>query len=402
MTGTPLTGAPLETERLVLNFGPSHPATHGTLRVIMELDGEIVVRVTPEIGFLHSGFEKLGEDLDFNQYVTITDRMNYLSPMCNNVAYILAAERLMGIEVPKRAQVIRVLMCELSRIADHLLCVGMQAVDLGAMTVFLYGFRAREDIYDLFEAATGTRLTTSYTRVGGLMRDLPDGFATAVRKVLDTVEEISRDIEKLLNRNRIWHIRTKGIGVITREDAISFGISGPMARASGIDWDLRVKEPYSSYEDFEFDVVIANNGDVFDRYLVRMEEIRQSARICRQALDTMPAGEVNIDADSKFVLPPKDEVYTSIEGLIHHFEMTMPNRGMTPPRGEAYVPTEAPNGELGYYIVSDGNRTPYKVRTRPPSLINYSIFQKIMPGHTLSDTVAILGSFNIIAGELDR
>ena len=392
----------LETDRMILNFGPHHPATHGTLRIIMELEGETVVKATTEIGYLHSGFEKLGEDLDFNQYITITDRMNYLSPLCNNVAYALSAEKLMDLEVSKRTEYIRVLMCELSRIADHLLNVGMLAVDLGAMTAFLYGFRVREDIYDLFEIATGTRLTTSYTLVGGLMRDIPEGFDKAVQKVLEEVEDVANDIETLLNKNRIWHDRTKNIGIISKEDAITYGISGPMARASGIDWDIRVNESYSIYEDFDFDVAIALNGDVFDRYLVRMEEIRQSIKICRQSLDRMPTGNVIIDPDFGFSLPPKDEVYNSIEGLIYHFEVTMPNRGMTPPIGEAYVPTESPNGELGYYIVSDGNRTPYRVRTRPPSLMNYSIFSKLIEGHMLSDAPAILGSINVIAGELDR
>ena len=399
---TRVTEQQLETDRMILNFGPHHPSTHGTLRIIMELEGETVMKAIPEIGYLHSGFEKLGEDLDFNQYITITDRMNYLSPLCNNVAYALAAEKLMELEVSKRTEYIRVLMCELSRIADHLLNVGMLAVDLGAMTAFLYGFRAREDIYDLFEIATGTRLTTSYTLVGGLMRDIPDGYDKAVLKVLDEVDEIANDIETLLTKNGIWHDRTKNIGIISKENAISYGISGPMARASGIDWDIRVNEPYSSYEDFDFDVAIALNGDVFDRYLVRMEEIRQSINICRQSLDKMPTGDVSIDPDFGFSLPPKDEVYNSIEGLIYHFEVTMPNRGMNPPVGEAYVATESPNGELGYYIVSDGNRTPYRVRTRPPSLINYSIFSKLIEGHMLSDAPAILGSINIIAGELDR
>ena len=399
---TRVTEQQLETDRMILNFGPHHPSTHGTLRIIMELEGETVMKAIPEIGYLHSGFEKLGEDLDFNQYITITDRMNYLSPLCNNVAYALAAEKLMDLEVSKRTEYIRILMCELSRIADHLLNVGMLAVDLGAMTAFLYGFKAREDIYDLFEIATGTRLTTSYTLVGGLMRDIPDGYDKAVLKVLDEVDEIANDIETLLNKNRIWQNRTKNIGIISKENAISYGISGPMARASGIDWDIRVNEPYSSYEDFDFDVAIALNGDVFDRYLVRMEEIRQSIKICRQSLDKMPTGNVSIDPDFGFSLPPKDEVYNSIEGLIYHFEVTMPNRGMNPPVGEAYVATESPNGELGYYIVSDGNRTPYRVRTRPPSLINYSIFSKLIEGHMLSDAPAILGSINIIAGELDR
>ena len=399
---TRVTDQPLETDKMVLNFGPHHPATHGTLRIIMELEGETVTKATPEIGYLHSGFEKLGEDLDFNQYITITDRMNYLSPLCNNVAYALAAEKLIGIEVSKRTEYIRVLMCELSRIADHLLNVGMLAVDLGAMTAFLYGFRLREDIYDLFEIATGTRLTTSYTLVGGLMRDIPDGYDKAVLKVLNEVAEVANDIETLLKKNRIWQYRTKNIGIISKDDAISYGISGPMARASGIEWDIRVNEPYSRYDDFDFDVAIALNGDVFDRYLVRMEEVRQSIKICRQSLEKMPAGDVIVDPGLGYSLPPKDEVYNSIEGLIYHFEVTMPNRGMAPPVGEAYVPTESPNGELGFYIVSDGNRTPYRVRTRPPSLMNYSIFSKLIEGHMLSDAPAIIGSINVIAGELDR
>ena len=397
-----ITDKKMETERMVLNFGPQHPSTHGTLRIAMELEGETVMKGTPEIGYLHSGFEKLGEYLDYNQYITITDRMNYLSPLCNNVAYALTAEKLIGLEVSKRTEYIRVLMCELSRIADHILNVGMLAVDLGAMTAFLYGFQLREDIYDLFEIATGTRLTTSYTLVGGLMRDIPEGFDKAVLKVLDEVGEVAKDVETLLNKNRIWQIRTKNIGIITKDDAISYGISGPMARASGIDWDIRVNEPYSRYNDFDFDVAIALNGDVFDRYLVRMEEMRQSVKICRQALDKMPKGNVMVDPDLGYSLPPKDEVYNSIEGLIYHFEITMRNRGMTPPIGEAYVPTESPNGELGFYIVSDGGRAPYRVRTRPPSLMNYSIFPKLIKGHMLSDAPAILGSINIIAGELDR
>jgi len=392
----------MKTEKMVLNFGPSHPSTHGTLRIAMELDGETITKGTPEIGYLHSGFEKLGEYLDYNQYITITDRMNYFSPLCNNVAYALAAEKLIGLEISKRTEYIRVLMCELSRIADHVLNVVMLAVDLGAITPFFYGFKLREDIYDLFELATGTRLTTSYTLVGGLMRDIPEGFDQAVLKVLDDVGEIAQDIETLLNKNRIWQDRTKDIGVISKDDAISYGLSGPMARASGIDWDIRVNEPYSRYDEFDFDVAIALNGDVFDRYLVRMEEMRQSVRICHQALDKMPEGDVMIDPDLGYSLPPKDEVYNSIEGLIYHFEITMRNRGMTPPVGEAYVPTESPNGELGFYIVSDGGRSPYRVRTRPPSLINYSIFPKLIEGHMLSDAPAILGSINIIAGELDR
>jgi len=397
-----LEAEPLSTEKLVLNFGPSHPATHGTLRVVMELDGELVTRVTPEIGFLHCGFEKLSEHLDFNQYITVTDRMNYISPMCNNVAYALSAEKLLDIEVPRRARYIRVFMCELSRIADHLVQIGMQAVDIGAFTVFLYGFRLRERIYDLFELVCGARLTTSYTRVGGLMRDLPETFVPAARELLNRVPGTIKEIDGLLTHNRIWLDRTRGIGPISHDDAISYGLTGPIARAAGVDYDLRAKEPYSSYEDFDFDVIIGENGDVYDRYLVRMYEMRESLKICRQVLDKLPDGPVNVDADSKYILPPRPEVFNSIEGLIHHFMITMENQGFTPPVGEAYVPTESPNGELGYFIVSNGSREPYRVRTRPPSLINYSAFPKMMENMMVSDAVAILGSLNIIAGELDR
>ncbi|MFB0515973.1 MAG: NADH dehydrogenase (quinone) subunit D [Candidatus Neomarinimicrobiota bacterium] len=392
----------LSTETMVLNFGPSHPATHGTLRVVMELDGEVVTNVAPEIGFLHCGFEKLAEHLDFNQYITVTDRMNYISPMCNNVAFALSAEKLLGIEVPKRAQYIRVFMCELSRIADHLVQIGMQAVDIGAFTVFLYGFRLRERIYDLFEMVCGARLTTSYTRVGGLMRDLPDTFMPAAGDLLDKVPDTINEIDGLLTHNRIWLDRTRNIGPISHDDAISYGLTGPIARAAGVDYDLRVKEPYSSYEDFDFDVIIGQNGDVYDRYLMRMYEMRESLKICRQVLEKLPAGPVNVDAESKYILPPRPEVFNSIEGLIHHFMVTMENQGFTPPVGEAYIPTESPNGELGYFIVSDGRREPYRVRTRPPSLVNYSAFPKMMENMMVSDAVAILGSLNVIAGELDR
>ena len=397
-----LTAKELSTEKLELNFGPSHPATHGTLRVQLEADGEIVTRADAEIGFLHSGFEKLGEHLSYNQYITITDRMNYLSPLCNNVAFALSVEKLLGIEAPKRAQYLRVLMCELSRIADHLLAIGMLAVDVGAFTVFLYGFRIREKIYDLFEMVCGARLTTSYTRVGGLMRDVPDDFDSVCREVLAEIPAAMEQIDGLLTHNRIWLDRTRNIGVITPEQAISYGLTGPIARATGIDYDIRVKEPYSCYEDFTFDVIIGENGDVYDRYMVRFYEVWESIKICEQVLDILPSGPVNVDADTKYTLPPRNEIFNSIEALIHHFEVTMENRGFTPPVGETYVPTESPNGELGYFIVSDGGREPYRVRTRPPSLINFSVFPEIMPGQTISDIVAVLGSLNIIAGELDR
>ena len=392
----------LSTETMVLNFGPSHPSTHGTLRLLMELDGELVTKVTPEIGYLHSGFEKLAEHLDYNQYVTITDRMQYISPMCNNVAFALAAEKLLDLEVPPRAQYIRVFMCELSRIADHLLAIGMQAVDIGAFTVFLYAFRQRELVYDLFEQVCGARLTTSYTRVGGLMRDVPPDFVAAAGQLLDGIPATIKEIDGLLTHNRIWLDRSRGIGVISQADAISYGLTGPIARAAGVDYDLRIQEPYSSYEDFDFDVIVGQNGDVYDRYLMRLYEVDESMKICRQVLEKLPAGPVNVDADSKAIIPPRDDIFNSMEALIYHFMITMENRGFTPPVGEVYVPTESPNGELGYFIVSAGKREPYRVRTRPPSFINYSAFETMMRGMMVADAVAILGSLNIIAGELDR
>ena len=389
-------------ETLELSFGPQHPATHGTLQIVMELDGEVVLNVEPHIGFLHTGFEKLAEHMSYNQFVTVTDRMNYLSPLSNNIGFSLAAEKLFGIEIPMRGQYIRVLMAELSRIGDHLVAVGTAAMDLGAMTVFLYGFREREKLYDLFEWATGARLTTSYTRVGGLMADLPEDFPDAVLKWAEQFPKTIDEIEKLLSHNRIFQDRTYDIGVISKEDVLKYSLTGPVARASGINYDLRKDMPYSSYEDFEFEVPIGENGDAYDRYLVRMEEMRQSVGIVKQVLANLPDGEVNIDPDSKLTLPGKDEVYTTIEGLIHHFEVTMENKGILPPVAEVYMGTESPNGELGFYIVSNGEREPYRVRIRPPSFINYTIFKKLMKGAMFSDVVSNLGSLNIIAGELDR
>ena len=392
----------LHGETLELSFSPQHPATHGTLQIVMELDGEVVLNVEPHIGFLHTGFEKLAEHMSYNQFVTVTDRMNYLSPLSNNIGFSLAAEKLFGIEIPKRGQYIRVLMAELSRIGDHLVAVGTAAMDLGAMTVFLYGFREREKLYDLFEWATGARLTTSYTRVGGLMADLPEDFPDAVTKWVEQFPKTIDEIEKLLSHNRIFKDRTYDIGVISKEDVLKYSLTGPVARASGINYDLRKDMPYSSYEEFEFEVPIGENGDAYDRYLVRMEEMRQSVGIVKQVLANLPDGEVNIDPDSKITLPEKDEVYTTIEGLIHHFEVMMENRGILPPVGEIYMGTETPNGELGFYIVSNGEREPYRVRIRPPSFINYTIFKKLMKGAMFSDIVSNLGSLNIIAGELDR
>ena len=388
-------------EKMMLNFGPQHPATHGTLRLVLELDGETVVKATPHLGYLHTGFEKLGEHLDYNQYIVVTDRMNYLSPLSNNFGYVLAVEKLLGLEIPKRGQYVRVLMAELSRLADHLLWLGMGALDLGAFTAFLYGFKEREKLYSIFEKTTGARLTTSYTRVGGVLRDLYDGFEEDVNAFLSAFPKTLKEVHTLLTRNRIWMDRTKEVGVISSEDATSYGLTGPCLRASGVGHDLRKAEPYSSYEDFDFDVPVGDNGDVYDRYLVRMEEMVQSCHIIRQAMANLPEGSVNVP-DNKIILPEKKDAYGHIEGLIHHFKIIMDGHGVQPPRGEIYSATESPNGELGFYIVSDGSGTAYRIRIRPPSLLQYQVVPHMVEGGMVSDIVAVLGSMNIIAGELDR
>ncbi len=388
-------------DTMVLNFGPQHPATHGTLHIVLELDGERVVNATPHIGYLHTGFEKLAEHLSYNQFVALSDRMNYLSPLNNNIGFAHAVEKLMGIDLTPRTQYIRVALAELSRIGDHLVSVGTAALDIGAFTAFLYGFRAKEVLYDLFEAVTGTRLTTSYTRVGGLLRDVPPDFADRVRNAVAESLKATQEIDRLLTHNRIWRDRTEGIGVLSAEDAIAHGASGPVLRAAGVDWDIRKNEPYLVYDQLDFEIPIGENGDVYDRYLVRMEEIRQSARIVLQAVDRLPSGSIGSSADHA-VLPSKADIYESMESLIYHFKMTMEGHGPLPPVGEVYASTEAPNGELGFYVVSDGSRQPYRLRVRPPSLIHFAMFPKLIKGHMLSDVVAVLGSLNVIAGELDR
>ena len=394
-----------------LNFGPQHPATHTTLRLVLELDGEKVIACTPHIGYLHSGFEKLGEHLNYNQYVVVTDRMNYISPMANNIAWHTACEKLFGIELTPRCKVIRTIIAELARIQDHLLCVGTAGLDLGAFTAFLYTFNEREFIYDLFEEICGARFTTSYTRVGGLMQDMPPDWPAHVKSFMKRLPRAIEDTESLLTRNRIFVERTKGVGVLGYDDAIQWSWTGPIARASGVMRDLRKDEPYLCYADnwdgkgssgVQFKVPIGRNGDVYDRYLVRMEEMRQSLAILAQLVDNIPVGPINVLPDAKKTLPDKREVYFSIEGLIHHFEQIMTNRGFEPPIGEAYGANETANGELGFYLASDGENCPYRARCRPPSFINYSVFPKLVVGHSISDVVAVLGSINIIAAELDR
>ena len=385
-----------------MNFGPQHPATHTTLRIVLKLDGERVIDAMPDIGYLHSGFEKLGEQLDYNQYVTVTDRMNYISPMANNVAWHLAVERLMGIEVPPRCQYLRVIVAELARISDHLVCNGAVGLDTGAFTYFLYAFNPREKIYDIFEALCGARFTNSYTRVGGLMQDASPKAIGMIREVIRELPKAFDDMERLLNRNKIFVDRTKGVGVLTKKEAINRSATGPIARASGVTRDLRKDEPYLCYQDFDFNVCCATAGDCYARYLVRMDEMRESLRIIEQAIENLPEGPVNVGMENRAALPGKGMVYSTIEGLITHFELVMTNRGFEVPCEEVYCATEAPNGELGFYLVGDGTNRAYRARCRPPSFIHFSLFPHLIRGHTLSDIVAVLGSLNIIAAELDR
>jgi NADH-quinone oxidoreductase subunit D len=385
-----------------LNFGPQHPATHTTLRLVLTLDGEKVVKAVPDIGYLHSGFEKLGEDLDFNQYVTIVDRMNYISPIANEIAWHHAVEKLMNIEITPRCRYIRTIMAELARISDHLLCVGAAALDLGAFTAFLYAFYQRELLYDIFETAAGQRFHPSYTRVGGLLFDVDDVWVQKVRDFVRDFPKTHADITRLLNRNRIFIERTRDVGILSRQDAINMGCTGPVARASGVVFDLRKNQPYLAYNDFDFKVVCARAGDCYARYLVRMEEMLESLKIVHQAIENLPAGPVNLDTESKVVAPDQTSTYHSIESLIQHFELVMNNRKWTTPVDECYGAIESPNGELGYYIVSDGSGVAYRARTRPPSYIHFAVFPYLIVGHQISDVVAVLGSLNVIAAELDR
>jgi NADH-quinone oxidoreductase subunit D len=400
--------------RWTLNFGPQHPATHTTLRLVLELDGERIVRCTPHIGYLHSGFEKLGEALNYNQYVTIVDRMDYSAPIYNEITWHGAVEKLMGIELTPRCKALRTIANELGRIQSHLLCVGAAGLDLGAFTAFIYGFNEREVIYDIFEFMSGQRFHNSWTRVGGLNMDLPDEaiFKQMVKKFInDQLPQAADDVQKLLTKNRIFVDRTRGVGAITRDEAVAWSLSGPMARSAGVRRDIRKDEPYLCYADnwdgrgapaVDFKVPVMNTGDCYARYLVRLEEINQSIHIIRQLIDNIPPGPVNVSPEGKETLPPKDQVYGSIEGLIQHFELIMTNRGFAAPKGEVYFANETANGEQGYYVVSAGENVPWRARTRPACFINYQVFPKLIEGHMVSDVPAVLGSINVIAAELDR
>jgi NADH-quinone oxidoreductase subunit D len=391
----------MQGEKMVLNMGPSHPATHGVLRIILELDGEIITKAAPDIGYLHRGDEKIAENMTYTQFIPYTDRLDYLAPLANNVAYALAVEKLLGIDkqLPPRCQFIRVICCELARVSSHLLGMGAFAMDIGAITVFLHTFTEREKVYNLCESLTGARFTTSYTRIGGLSRDLPPGWVEQCRKFLDEVVINFDETETFLTRNRIFADRTQGVGVISREDAIDYGLTGPNLRGSGVDYDLRKAHPYLVYDQFEFDVPYGSTGDCYDRYLVRIEEMRQSVRILRQCLDKLPSGPVNVP-DMKIVLPPKERVLTKMEELIHHFINV--TQGINAPSGEVYFSAENPKGELGFYINSKGGGTPYRLKIRAPSFVNLSILSHLLPGHMISDVTPILGSLDFVMGECDR
>jgi len=388
-------------EKMTLNMGPSHPATHGVLRLSLELDGEIIVKAVPEVGYLHRGDEKIAENMTYSQFLPYTDRLDYLAPLSNNVAYALAVEKLLGVDskLPERCQYIRVICCELARISAHLLGVGCYAMDVGAMTVFLYTFTQRETVYNICEQISGARFTTSYTRIGGQTRDISEQTIKEILKFCDEVSEVIEEVDKLLTRNPIFIGRTRDVGYISREDAIGYGLTGPNLRGSGVEFDMRKNHPYLGYEKYDFDIPIGKVGDSFDRYLVRMVEMKESVKILRQVCEKLPKGPVNI-TDPKGTLPDKEKVMMSMEELIHHFIVA--TQGIDAPEGEVYFGAENPKGELGFYINSKGGGVPHRLKIRSPSFVNLSILPKLLPGHMISDVVAILGSLDFVMGECDR
>jgi NADH-quinone oxidoreductase subunit D len=389
----------LSGEKMIINMGPQHPSTHGVLRIVLELDGEEIINAWPDIGYLHRGDEKIAENMNYTQFIPYTDRLDYLAPLANNVTYAYAVEKLLGMDVPPRCQYIRVICAELARISSHLISLGTFAMDVGAMTVFLYTFREREKIYDMAECISGARFTTSYTRIGGLAHDMPPEFVPMLRKFLAEFPATIDEVDKLLTRNRIFCERTRGIGVLTKEDAIDLGVTGPFLRGSGVEWDIRKSHPYSRYEDFAFEVPTGSAGDSYDRYLVRMEEMRQSVRILQQAINHLPDGPVD-SPDAKVLLPRKDAVLTKMEELIHHFINV--TEGINAPPGEVYFSAENPKGELGFYIISKGGGTPHRLKIRAPSFVNLQALPILARGHMMSDMVTILASIDFVMGECDR
>jgi NADH-quinone oxidoreductase subunit D len=387
---------------MTLNMGPQHPSTHGVLRVVLELDGETVVKAKPIIGYLHTGMEKQAEYKTYTQSIPQTDRMDYLAPMSNNLALCLAAEKLLGIEAPPRAQAVRVLLTELTRISAHAVWLGTHALDIGAMTVFFYCFREREKVLSLYDHVCGARLTASYFRVGGLAMDIPAGFLERCQKFVDEMPAHVDEYENLLTRNPIWLARTKGVAPLSARDAIALGATGPTLRGSGVQWDLRKAQPYCGYDTYDFEVPIGTNGDAWDRYMVRVNEMRQSTRIAGQAIQRirdLGPGDYRV-RDYKYVLPPKEEVKTSMEALIHHFKIVA--HGFFPPVGEAYQAIEAPKGELGFYFISDGTPRPWRMKVRSPSFVNLQSLSKMVEGRLVADVITAIGSLDIVLGEIDR
>ena len=390
---------PGQEERVILSMGPQHPSTHGVLRLVLELEGETVVRAIYDIGYLHTGFEKSFERLTYSQDITLTDRMDYLAPMSNNLGFCLATEKLLDLEIPPKAQFIRVLLTELTRIQSHLVWLGTHAIDIGAMSVFLYCFREREDILRIFEMMSGQRMMTSYFRIGGLALEPPLGWTDRVEKFIKRFPARIDEYEGLLTRNPIWMVRTQGVGVISAEDAVAYGVSGPSLRGSGVKWDIRKAQPYSSYDKFNFDIPTRPEGDVYARYLVRLAEMRESVKIVRQALDGMPEGPIKAKAPH-IVLPERESMKTSIEALIYHFKIV--TEGFHPPVGEVYHSIESPRGELGVYMVSDGSPRPFRCHVRAPSFANLQALPKLIEGRLIADVVACIGSIDVVLGEIDR
>ncbi len=386
-------------ETMVLNMGPQHPSTHGVLRLMLELDGEEVVNCVPDIGYLHTGIEKNMESKRYEQSIVMTDRMDYLNPMGNNLVYCLAMEKLIDLDVPPRAQVLRVLLTELTRINSHLVWLGTHALDIGAMSMFLYCFREREKLLDIFEMVSGQRMMSTYFRPGGVWRDVPEEFEPTVRDFIDYFPPRLDDYEKLLTANPIWLDRTQGIGFLSADDAIRLGCSGPTLRGSGVNWDIRKAIPYSGYENFDFDVPLGQHGDIYDRYLCRVEEMRQSLRIVQQALDNLPGGLFRSN-NRKYVPPPRAELGTSMEAVIHHFKLW--TEGFRPPEGEVYVRVESPRGELGCFLASDGSPKPWRVHFRAPSFVHLSALPHMAKGYLIADLVGIIGTIDIVLGDCDR
>ena len=384
---------------MTINMGPQHPATHGVLRIVLELDGEGIVKATPHIGHLHRGIEKLAESKTYHQSIPFTDRLDYTNAMGNNLAYVLAVEKLLGIEVPKRAQYLRVMMAELQRIAAHLIWLGTHVLDMGATTPIFYTFREREDILRIFEEVAGGRLTPTYLRIGGVSKDLPEGIEENVKSFVQTFPGHMKEYETLLTKNVIWVKRTKGVGIISKEDAISWGVTGPTLRGSGVKYDVRKAFPYSSYEEFDFEIPIGSVGDVYDRYIVRLREMEWSNAIVEQAMERLPKGPI-LANDPRITLPPKDDVTRDIASLIRQFKIV--SEGFQPPVGETYASVEASKGELGFYIVSDGSNHPFRFRIRTPSFANLSALPKMIEGSLIADVISAIGSIDIVLGEIDR